>query len=92
MREIFNPTYQITFSIDNEKYVINIESKLSVELASIFAVEGGLMFDESLTKYRVTVSKILDNYYLRFQDFKEFNTYTDVQNYLLEWKRKTLSQ
>jgi len=90
LKEIFNPTYQITFSIDNEKYVMNVESKLSVELASMFAVEGGLMFDESLTKYRVTVSKILDNNYLRFEDFKEFNTYEDVQKYLLEWK--TLSQ
>lgn len=92
MREIFNPTYQITFSIDNEKYVINIESKLSIELASIFAVEGGLIFDESLTRYRVTVSKVLDNHYLRFEDFKEFTTYEDVQNYLLEWKRRIPSQ
>jgi hypothetical protein len=92
LREIFNPTYQITFSIDNEKYVINIESKLSIEFASMFAVEGGLMFDESLTKYRVTVSKILDDNYLRFEDYKEFNTYEDIQKYLLEWKNKTLSQ
>ena len=92
MRDILNPTYQITFSIDNEKYVINVESKLSVELASMFAVEGGLMFDESLTKYRVTVSKILNSHYLRFEDFREFNTYEDVQNYLLEWKKRTLSQ
>jgi hypothetical protein len=92
LRDIFNPTYQITFSIDNEKYVISVESKLSVDLASMFAVDGGLIFDESLTKYRVTVSKILDNNYLRFEDFREFNTYENVQNYLLEWRKKTLSQ
>jgi hypothetical protein len=92
LKEILNPTYQITFSINNEKYVINVESRLSVELASIFAVEDRRLFDQSLTKYRVTVSKILNNYYLRFEDHKEFNTFEDVKNYLLEWQKRADSQ
>jgi hypothetical protein len=95
LKEIYNPTYQITFSIDNEKYVISIESRLSIELSSIVKkdeLKTEFSFDQSLTKFRVTVSKILDNNYLRFEEYKEFNTFEDVKNYLLEWAKKIPSQ
>lgn len=94
LQEILNPTYQIEFKINNEKYRIDIDAKIVLKLNEL---ELGSQYQDLLSLglevfhsslYRITVNKLTSNGFFSFEDYKEFNNYTQVINYLEQWKEK----
>ena len=84
-----NPAYQITFSLNNEKYLIDIQARAMINLNKSFdnPLTTNIVLSES-SKFRVTLNKVTSDGYMSFEDYKEFNNYNEVMNYLREWKNK----
>jgi len=98
LKEIFNPTYQIAFSINNEKYVMDIKSRIVLNIHDIkpkivlnVNVNGKVQLEPN-SKFTVIVSKVKDNGFVSLEDYRDFNKINDVESYIEEWKKKSDSQ
>ena len=92
LREILNPKYQCSFSIDNEKYLMDVDSTMVVDL-NTSTIDGKFLnqikFNPNLNKFRITVNKLMGDGFVSFVDYKEFKNYEDVITYIQSWKEKT---
>ena len=92
LREILNPKYQCSFSIGNEKYLMDVDSTMVIDLknSTVNDTTSLISFDQSLNKFRITVNKLMEDGFSSFIDYKEFVNYEDVISYIQSWKEKSI--
>lgn len=90
--EYLNPSYRLSFTIDNVNHVIVIDSVLNIPLRHATAT---FPLTKAFDKYRfipnkyiVTVTKYTSDKFVSLVEHKEFNSVDELYTYLNEWRKK----